>query len=150
MHSTPPAVRILPMDSKDEAGFVDRTAEEIQHQFFLTELVRPDRSPGRYCYHKLGLRAEPGTVVLFQYGGRIIASAVLLSVEHFDAPEPGDHSGALHFDVRTVKVFDPVDAATIGRIWPQVTRLGQAKWSLDPKRYMQFEQQLTGVERPSI
>src|SRR5262245_36270951 len=108
MRKTPPAVRILPMDSKEEPGFVGRTAEEIQHHFFLTELVRPGRPPGRYCYHKLGLRAEPGTVVLFQYGGKIIASAVLLSVEQFDAPEPGGHAGAFHFDVQSIKVFDPV------------------------------------------
>ena len=74
MRTIPPAVRILPMDSKNEPGFVGCSAEEIQRQFFLKELVRPGRSPGRYAYRKVGLRAEPEQAVLFQYDGRIIAS----------------------------------------------------------------------------
>jgi hypothetical protein len=52
--------------------------------------------------------------------------------------------------VKTIRVFDPVDAEFIRKIWPQVTRLGQAKWSLDPALYEKFERQLTGVEVPEI
>jgi hypothetical protein len=150
MNDIPPAVRILPMDSKEEPGFVGCSAEEVQQQFFLKELLRPARPPGKYHYHKLGLRAEPGTVVLFQYEGKIIASANLTSVERFDMTAPGGYDGALHFDVNSIRVFDPVDAGVIGRFWPRVKRLGQAKWSLDPKRYEEFEQQLTGVETPRL
>jgi hypothetical protein len=134
------------MDSKDEPGFVGCSAEEIQQHYFLNELLRPTRPPGKYCYHKLGLRAEPGTVVLFQYEGRIIASGILRCIERFEVAEPGGYHGALHFDVESIKVFDPVDAGVIAGIWPRVKRLGQAKWSLDPKRYAEFQQRLTGVE----
>jgi hypothetical protein len=138
------------MDSKHEPGFVGCSAQEIQQQFFLVELARRGRPPGKYCYRKVGLRAEPGTVVLFQYAGRIIASAVLAEVERFKKTEFDDVRGALYFDVKTIRIFDPVDAAFVRKIWPQVTRLGQAKWSLHPKSYEEFERQLTGVEAPEL
>jgi hypothetical protein len=137
------------MDSKEEPGFKGCSALDVQHQYFLNELVRAERPPGKYYYHKSGLKAEPGTVVLFQYAGKIIASAVLKAVERFDKTEHGAYNGALHFDVNTIRVFDPVGAEIVVKIWPQVKRLGQAKWSLDPKRYAAFERELTGVERPS-
>jgi hypothetical protein len=148
MSEIPPAVRILPMDSKEEPGFVGCSVEDVQQQYFLGELLRPGRPPGRFYYHKLGLRAEPGTVVLFQYAGKIIASAILTDVERFDAAGEGGYHGALHFDVTSIRVFDPVGPDILVRIWPRVTRLGQAKWSLDPNGYAAFEERLTGVESP--
>lgn len=150
MGTVPPAVRVLPMDSKEEPGFAGISTEEVQQQYFLYELARPTRLAGRFCYHKAGLRADPGTVVLFQFAGRIIASAVLVDVIRYESPQPGDHAGEYRFDVHSIKVFDPVDATALGRIWPQVKRLGQAKWSLDPERYDEFERQLTGAQSPRL
>jgi hypothetical protein len=138
------------MDSKQEPGFVGCSAQEIQQQFFLVELARRAKPPGKYCYRKIGLRAGPGTVVLFQYAGKIVASAVIAAVERFKKSELDAFHGALYFDVKTIRVFDPVDAAFIRKIWPQVTRLGQAKWSLDPEAYEEFERRLTGVEAPGL
>ncbi|HEY1858914.1 MAG TPA: hypothetical protein VGG61_01085, partial [Gemmataceae bacterium] len=137
-------------DSKETPGFVGCTIEEIQQQFFLHELARPQKQAGKFQYRKSGLRAEPGTVVLFQFAGKIIASAVITSVERFATPEIGGYEGAYYFDVNSIKIFDPVSPAFIAKIWPQVTRLGQAKWSLDPKHYAAFERKLTGVETPSF
>jgi hypothetical protein len=150
MSNIPPAVRILPMDSKETPGFVGCSIEDVQRQFFLNELVRPDSPPGRFHYRRVGLRAEPGTVVLFQYAGKIIASAILAGIDRFEATELDRYGGAYQFDAKSIRVFDPVDAAAIRKIWPQVTRLGQAKWSLDPASYGEFERQLTGVEAPGI
>ena len=148
MRNIPPAIRILPMDSKEEPGFAGSSIWEVQRQYFLNELVRPGRPAGRFHFHKSGLRAEPGTVVLFQFGGKIIASAVLSSIERFSEAEHGCFRGAFQFDAKSIRVFDPVDAAAIRKIWPQVSRLGQAKWSLDPKFYEEFERSLTGVDSP--
>ena len=145
MTQSPPAIRILPMDSKATPGFVGASIEDVQRLFFLNALV-VQPVPGRFHYCKSGLRAEPGTVVLFQFQGRIIASAILVGIERFETPEPGGHVGAYLFDVESIRVFDPVDAATLGKVWPNVSRLGQAKWDLDPKGYAKFERMLTGVE----
>ena len=138
------------MDSKEEPGFAGCSAEDVQQQYFLRELLRPERPPGKYSYHKLGLRADPGTVVLFQYAGKIIASAILTDVERFQTPEKGGYDGALHFDVNSIKVFDPVGVEVVVKIWPRVKRLGRAKWSLDPKRFAAFERELTSVETPTF
>jgi hypothetical protein len=91
-----PAVRILPMSS-NEKSFRGRSVEDVQKEFFLKELPSPSRS-GRYRYPTSGLSAEPGAVVLFQYEGRIIASAIFDRNERFEQPEDG-YIGALWFDV---------------------------------------------------
>jgi hypothetical protein len=141
MNATPPAVRILPMDSREE--FPEWTIEKLQLDFFLDDL--PFRSDG-YLYRKSGLRAEPGTVVLFQFCGAIVASAVLRDVERFETPREKVYEGALYFDPRSIRVFDPVRENVIARIWPKVKRLGRVKWTLDPKRYADFERELKHIE----
>ncbi len=100
-----PAVRILPM-SANQRSFRGRTVEDVQTGFFLEELPRPPKN-GRYRYPTSGLNAKPGTVVLFQYQNRVIASAVFEHHERFNQPENG-YQGALWFDVQSIKTFDPV------------------------------------------
>jgi len=143
---TPPAVRILPMDSHLE--FNGRSVEEVQQMFFLNELLRSERPPGKYRYRESGLSASPGTVVLFQYQGQIIASATLIQVERFKSAENGTYRGALHFDVKSIRIFDPVGPDVVGAIWPKFKGYSHVKWSLDPEHYVAFEQKLTGVETP--
>ncbi len=74
-----PSVRILPMSDKAE-GFPGRTIEQVQKRCFLREL--PARQ-GRYRYPSAGLNAVPGSLVLFQFKARVIASAVLRRDEKF-------------------------------------------------------------------
>jgi hypothetical protein len=144
MSETPPAVRILPMDRHGEFPNC-RNAEDLQEKFFLQEL--PRRPRGKYRYRKAGLRAKPGTVVLFQSDGAIIGTAKLTEAERFAEPDEG-YSGALYFDVSSIKVFDPVAWGMVSRIWPKVKRLGRVKWKLDPSGYTAFEQELKNVETP--
>ncbi len=66
MANLPPAIRILPMDPSEFEG---RTAEEVQTQYFLSELPSAVRD-GKYYHREYGLDAEAGTVVLFQYDNR--------------------------------------------------------------------------------
>jgi len=142
-----PAVRILPM-SPNEKSFRGRTLTDVQEGFFLSELPAPPRS-GRYCYPTSGLSAEPGTVVLFQFMGKIIASAVFERHERFDQPE-GGYRGALWFDSHSIRTFEPVGAAEMIAIWPDFPGFGQAKHELDGAAYADFERRLTNVRSPSI
>lgn len=153
MSHMPPAVRILPMDSQKE--FPNWSVKKLQSQYFLEDL--PFRPEGEYPYHKMGLKAEAGTVLLFQYGGRIVASATLREVRRFATPRvevwegvSAVYEGALYFDPSSVRVFDPVTEIVLRRIWPQITRLGRVKWSLDPKGYPTFERELKHVETPKV
>jgi len=150
MSNFPLAVRILPMDSKHEPDFGGQSAEQVQHEYFLGILLARTRPPGKYWYRKQGLNAQPGTVVLFQFAGKIIASATLDRVQPFKVPDgPNkDYKGALHFIPSSIKVFEPMGLEIIRAIWPNVSRFGRAKWSLDPDGYAEFERKLTGVETP--
>jgi hypothetical protein len=124
MRNVIPAVRILPMSSK-EKSFRGRTVEDVQTGFFLEELPFPPKN-GRYRYPTAGLIANPGTVVLFQYGGRIIASSVLDRNERFEQTENG-YKGALWFDVKSIRTFEPVGPEEVRRIWPEFRSFGHVK-----------------------
>lgn len=145
MNAPPPAVRILPMDSLEE--FPDSSIEKLQLDFFLVDL--PFRSDG-YLYRKSGLHADTGTVVLFQFCGAIVASAVLRDVERFETPREDVYNGALYFDPRSIRVFDPVRENVVARIWPNVKRLGRVKWTLDPKHLGDFERELQHIKIPNL
>jgi hypothetical protein len=129
------------MDSRKE--FNGRSIEDVQQNFFLSEL--PSRKDCEYRYHKLGLKAPPGTAVLFQYNCSLIASAVLNRTERFGKAK-GGYEGALYFDARSIKIFDPIGPTDVFRIWPEFKGFGRAKWSLNPARYPTFITELLGIE----
>ena len=146
MADTPPAVRVLPM-SANEPTFRGLSIEDVQVRFILEELASPRRN-GSYLYPYSGLSAPLGTVVLFQYIGRVVASARFVRNEKFAEPRDG-YRGALWFEVDSIRVFDPVDADELRRAWPGFVGYGQAKHSLDPAGYAAFERRRTGVAAPS-
>jgi len=134
------------MDAKGE--FEGSSRRYVQQTFFLKELS--SRPNGYYRYRKTSLKAPMGSVVLFQYDGYIIASAILMGVETFQREEAGGYRGAMHFDVKSIKVFDPVSSSTIARIWPEFKAFGRAKQSLSPDCYPTFVQKLSDVEIPKF
>jgi hypothetical protein len=145
MRNVIPAVRILPMSPR-EKSFRGRTVEDVQTGFFLAELPFPPRN-GRYRYPTAGLNAEPGTVVLFQYENRIVARAILDRNERFERPEDG-YNGALWFDVRSIRIFEPVGPDKLRAIWPEFRHFGHVKQFLNPAKYPAFEKQLVDVAAP--
>jgi hypothetical protein len=75
----------------------------------------------------------------------LVADARFKRAERF--PEPGDdYNGALYFDPKTIRVFDLVPSDVVSRIWPEFKGFSHVKWTLDPKRYPDFERQLKHVE----
>jgi len=147
MGTTTPAVRILPMNRRKEFRHCKNT-QELQQKFFLEDL--PFRPNGYYRFYRAGLVAGPGTVILFQSDGRIIASAVLRDREHFEKRDEDGHGGCLYIDVSSIKVFDPVPKDVLSRIWPEVKRLGRVKWSVNPEGYAAFECELKHIETPKV
>jgi HNH endonuclease len=144
-YAVPPAIRILPLNREEE--FQDcQTPQDVQRRYFLDQL--PFGQGGRYYYRDRGLDAEPGTVVLFQCDRTIIASAVFLHSQRFEKPVDGKYNGALDFDVGSIKVFEPIEAAGLKKVWPTFDRFSHVKQALPPGMYQAFEQQLKGVETP--
>jgi hypothetical protein len=135
-----PAIRILPMSDKAR-GFVGRSIADVQRRTFLRDLPA---SRGRFRYPKVGLNADPGTLVLFQYKARIIASATFLRDEKYERPI-GGYGGALCFDVNSIRTFDPLDVAAMRKVWPRFTRFGHVKQFLNPTMYREFKELLKKV-----
>jgi len=138
-----PSIRILPMSDK-VPGFRNRTIEQVQARCFLRDLPA---GKGRYQYPSVGINALPGTLVLFQFKARIIASAVFLRDEKFERPVRG-YGGALHFDVASIRTFDPLDIDAMRKVWPGIRAFGHVKQFLNPTLYARFRRQLKHVEAP--
>ena len=135
-----PAVRILPMSDK-QPGFVGLSHEQVQKKL-LRGLPAMN---GRYRYPCSGLNADPGTVVLFQYRARIIASAVFLRDEKFEKPK-GGCAGAMYFDPKSIRRFHPLDVQAMRKVWPSFRGFGHVKQHLNPTLYSKFKRQLKHVE----
>lgn len=139
------AVRILPMSDKIE-GFRGLSPEDVQSIYFLDKLPK---GKGKFPYRSSGLSASPGTVVLFQFKARIIATGVLVRDERFEEPKNG-HSGVLHFEPGSFAVFEPVDVEGMRKSWPRFRGFGHVKQSLNPGLYSVFKRRLKKVRRPPI
>ncbi|HSU67156.1 MAG TPA: hypothetical protein VLJ39_09805, partial [Tepidisphaeraceae bacterium] len=138
----PAAVRILPMSDQAE-GFRGRSIEDVQRGVFLRDLPAKQ---GRWRYRKAGLSADPGTLVLFQFKARVIASAVFLRDEPFERPVRGS-AGALYFEPASFRTFEPVDVAGMRKAWPRFRGFGHVKQSLQPEGVCGVRQR---VERRQI
>lgn len=139
-----PAIRILPMSDKTP-GFVDLSIETVQQRWFLRNLPRCN---GRYQYPSSGLNADPGTLVLFQFKARIIASAIFLRDEKFERPRRGC-AGAMYFDPKSFRTFKPLDVEAMRKIWPHFRAFGHVKQHLNPTCYVGFKKQVKQLKLPS-
>ena len=125
-------------------GFRGRSIEDVQRGLFLRDL--PKRG-GRYRYPSSGLNAEPGTIVLFQYRARIIASGIFLRDEKSERPV-GGYAGSLYFDVASLRTFKPLDVEAMRKVWPGFRAFGHVKQYLNPARYPDFKRRLRRMAAP--
>jgi hypothetical protein len=138
------AVRILPMSDKIE-GFRGLSIQDVQSIYFLDKLPN---GKGKFPYRSSGLNGEPGTIVLFQFQARIIATAVLVRDDRFEKPRNG-HSGVLHFEPDSFRTFEPVDVEQMRKAWPRFRGFGHVKQSLNPGLYPAFKRRLKKVRTPA-
>jgi hypothetical protein len=137
------SVRILPMSAQLK-GFRGRSIEQVQAGCFLRDLPRTN---GRWRYQAAGLNAEPGTIVLFQFRARVIASGVFLRDEKYDRLRRG-YGGEMYFDPKSFRIFDPLDVAAMRKVWPSFRAFGHVKQFLNPTLYAQFKRRLRHVKSP--
>lgn len=123
------------------AGFRGRSIEDVQDRCFLKDLPA---NGGRWRYRSAGLKAPPGTVVLFQFRARVIASAAFVRDEKFERPVRGC-DGVLHFDPASFRTFDPLDVAAMRAVWSRFRGFGHVKQFLNPGMYPQFKRNLKNV-----
>jgi hypothetical protein len=126
-------------------GFRGRTIEDVQSDIFLRKLPAMG---GRYHYQSTGLSSDPGTLVLFQFQARIIASAIFARDEKFDPPQE-DFGGILHFDPASFRTFHPLDIPAMRKICPAFRAFGHVKQFLNPTLYSKFNKHLKDVQTPT-
>ena len=131
--------------SEKREGFRGRSIEDVQRRVFLRDL--PCACRGRWRYASGGLAAEPGTIVLFQFRARVIASAIFLRDEKFARPR-GDSAGVLHFEPASFRTFDPLDVEGMRKVWPGFRAFGHVKQFLNPTLYPKFKRRLKNVSLP--
>jgi hypothetical protein len=139
-------VRVLPMNRVKEFKRC-KDIRTLQQRFFLKDL--PSRVDCYYAYHSSGLDASPGTLVLFQSDGAVIASAELKRSERFARPQNG-YSGEHCFHVSTIRTFNPIGPDEMRAIWPEFSRFSHAKLRLNPSKIAAFERALRAVKRVPI
>jgi hypothetical protein len=150
-----PGVRILPMSDR-APGFVGKSIERVQRELFLRDLPK---NGGRFRYRATGLSARAGTVILFQYRARIIASARFVCDEKFPkarataegakAARPR-YGGVLHLDVASIETFEPVDVEAMRKAWPGFRGFGHVKQALNGTCYPIFRRRLKNRARPAL
>jgi len=162
------------MDRTHEFDY--QSIEEVQEHFFLKDL--PFRK-GKYGYGKFlfkssVMKADPGTIVLFQYDANVVSLAELTYIDKFeidqigvDWPDGGyvgneEYKGAYYFDPHTIKTFEPVNADEMREIWGTpfkdsngkqrkgFNHFGRAKYYLDPAKYAHFCEVIEKVRSPSL
>jgi hypothetical protein len=127
-------------------GFEARSIEDVQKRLFLRDLPK---CGGRWTYPRVGLNAEPGTVVLFQYRARVIASAVFLRDEKFERPRHGS-GGAMYFEPATIRTFTPLDVEAMRNVWPSFRAFGHVRQFLNPTRYPMLKRRLKNIALPRL
>ena len=167
MGDVPPAVRLLPMSLKEFLGELTsleefrqleqlpprleedrllRILRELQEKYFLDDL--PHRETCNFLHRKIGMDAERGSIVLFQCRARVIAVAEFVDRKQFDSVDEDGFSGELYFDETSIGVFDPVGADFVRKFWSEFKGFNQTQQKLDPKHYLEFEQELEGKRGP--
>jgi hypothetical protein len=151
------------MDTEIEFPHAEWTIPRVQAEFFLGtspheefNLLWPSH-PGRYRFREQGLAEEnapPGSLVLFQFANRIVASAVLVWIQRFAEPQAGVYSGAFWFEPESVRIFRPVCVEDVRRAWPDAIPTGSfslVKHDLNPPAaYLRFCRRLSGVSAPVL
>lgn len=162
-HEIPVMIRLLPMNRMDE--WKSWKIPRVQKYFLLDELAISRK--GKYHYKSAGMKAEPGTLILFQFNNKIIGMADLIDIKKPDDPKyfdnitefnnDPDYKGAYYFDPYSIRTFEPISKEQISRIWnaefvdkegkehPAFERFNQTKQFLNPEKYPAFCKILTNV-----
>ena len=113
-------IQIIPMFDKD--NYKDWL--QLQEKFFCG--ILPNLQNCKFYYPKEIKTLRTGTLCLFQFRNRIVASAVLEAVEKVDPPKDG-LCAALLLDKKTIQIFEPITIDEIKKIDEKIRRFGQPK-----------------------
>lgn len=123
-------VRILPMSAKEFPGL---DTEELKSSFFMNQLLNVQKS--HYHFPDKGMKAEKGTLILFQFKNEIIACANLLEIEKYEEPLYGKYKGSYVFEPDSIRVFESITADELKEVDQNFKQFSQVKQKLNPAVY---------------
>jgi|GEM_PF-3441753 hypothetical protein len=135
-------IRILPMSKKE---FNDKSIEWLQG-WFMEELKNARK--GLYRYKTRGLKTSTGSLILFQYRGKIIASAVFLNSERYEKAyieSKTKYNGFFEFDPNSITVFMPISNDEFNRIYE--VKFNNVKYKIP---YNKLQDMLTLIEAKKL
>lgn len=120
-------IRILPMSTNE---FNDESIEWLQ-KWFIEELKNARK--GLYKYRTSGLNTATGSLILFQYRSRIIASAIFLNSERYkeDCVElENGYNGFFEFDPDSITVLKPISNSEFNQICEIEVKFNHVKYKI--------------------
>lgn len=130
--------QIFPV-SKDV--FEGEDIEQIQEEFFEDNLVESADDYGySYCAFKTQdiELVDEIKFVLFQFAGKIVASALLVDVDLYDEADDEGYAGEYVFNADTIATFDPVSEEELKAFFPKLKAFGPEAQLLDPAKFGEF------------
>lgn len=99
-YSSVEEIRFLPNSRKTFPNYSD-------FYCFLTQTMA--KRNGRYNYPGLAMRCRRNTLVFFQYGGELAASAILLETVRGKCYDEigNEYAGCYYFDMSTMVIYNP-------------------------------------------
>ena len=137
-------IRILPMSTKE---FNDESIEWLQG-WFVEDLKNVRK--GLYMYKTSGLKTSTGSLILFQYRGNIIASAIFLNSERYKKPyieSKTKYNGFLEFDSDTITVFQPISNNEFNQICEYEFKFNHRKYKIP---YNKLQDMLALIEAKKV
>ncbi|MCD2347197.1 HNH endonuclease [Clostridium guangxiense] len=125
-----PEIRIMPMSTEE---FNNELIEEVQEEYFLNCLTY--REDCKYYYRKQGINSSNGSLILFQYDNKIIASAQLNGIQN---DKYGEYKGSILFYKDTIEIFQPIEANELTNIDCKFQRFSNSKQFLDINKLSQI------------
>ena len=127
-------IRLLPL-SKNDREFTGKSIGEVQ-EWFRSEL------PGQNFQFKRKMNAPKGTLVLFQFQGRLIAAALLKKTVSYDEVNESGYGGYYKFSKSSITTFEPMDIKDVQKIWNGIKGFNQSHQSLDAEQFPELKQAL--------
>lgn len=132
----PTEIRLLPLNNKLKGALFGMDIFTIQQKFILDELKFKKNGAFRYI-HK-GIKANNGTLVLFQCEGYIIGMGIIEEVVKYNEKQEQLYNGEIRFIPESLTTFYPISLEELNKFWPEIKVLARAKQHLNTNKFYPF------------
>lgn len=126
-----PSIRLLPI-SEEDPEFIGRSIEEVQ-EWFANSLI------DKHYNFKKGMDADLETLVLFQYRGQIIATAIIESKTYYRDINDCGYRGFYRFVPESIAIFSPITIKELKNVWPHFKGFNQSLQKLAFEQHKLFQ-----------